>query len=775
MNTIRTSFFALIMALISFVANSQSDFGKWTLHPIFAGDNITNCIDTGDKVYYLASGNLFRYDKDTQENEHMNRSNYLNDNGVRNIYYNYNKKYLMIAYENANIDIIDEKNGDIYNMSDIRDANISYSKGINDITFATGNRAVVATDFGFVILNDNKHEVISSLITGTSINSAAIMGYYLIVSYNGSFYYAPATKHVQQMGDFTKASGGGNGTMFPIDDNHFFALTSNALKLFTITASGDALTFNSSQIAQGKPLSVQQLQDGGFVASFKNTDYYYTTNETGDNATRHDGSGIYSSHEASGNWWVLTASGLSHITGDTQSEPMKPNAISISTTPYWMDYNVAQEKLYLASTTDNVLLPTANEGGKTEVNTWDGMTWTDITPDDIPQPDEGCYWPVFSGSETNTYFLSLRKLGILKIANNKIVSIYNPANCGITNRMAALRVDSQGNLWLIQSRDEANPVRALTPTKQALAEIKATDFVTNHSSHLQNIYAKGFKRSQFIIGAADTKVFTSGEYQSPLVIWNNNNDLSLAHSRSFSIGELTDQDGKSLQWGYIKAFAVDNNGLIWMQTSSGMIAFNPSKAFDADFRVTHIKVPRNDGTNLADYLLDGQSVNCIAVDGANRKWIGTEASGLFLVSADGQTVLKNFNASNSVMGSNQIYQVCCDKTSNSVFVTTPLGVAEYKSDATPGQTSFSNIYAYPNPVRPDYGGPINITGLMENSLVKIADPSGNVVRSLKSTGGMVSWDGCNYNGDPVATGVYTILASQADGSSGATTKVLIVR
>ena len=166
----------------------------------------------------------------------------------------------------------------------------------------------------------------------------------------------------------------------------------------------------------------------------------------------------------------------------------------------------------------------------------------------------------------------------------------------------------------------------------------------------------------------------------------------------------------------------------------------------------------------------------MVVDPANRKWIGTNESGLFLVSADGQQVLKRFNATNSVLGVNQIYQVCCDPTSNSVFVTTPLGVAEYKSDATPGQESYSNIYAYPNPVRPDYGGPITITGLMENSVVKITDPAGNVIRTLKSTGGMVSWDGCNYNGDLVPTGVYSILASPAEGSGkGAATRVLIVR
>ena len=327
----------------------------------------------------------------------------------------------------------------------------------------------------------------------------------------------------------------------------------------------------------------------------------------------------------------------------------------------------------------------------------------------------------------------------------------------------------------MQPQDNDHPVRALTPAKQAKTQLTSQDFIYNNSQHISNVCHNSFKRAQFAIGAGDTKVFACGHYQKPIVIWNNKGDLSVDHSISFASGTLPDQDGKNMAWYDIRCLTADNNGLVWMGTTTGMIAFDPRKAFDADFYVTHIKVPRNDGTNLADYLLDGQTVNCIAVDGANRKWIGTEASGLFLVSADGQQVLKNFNATNSVIGSNEIYQVCCDPTGNSVFVTTPLGVAEYKSDATPGQANFNNIYAYPNPVRPDYGGPINITGLMDNSLVKIADPSGNVIRSLKSTGGMVSWDGCNYEGDLVPTGVYTILASQADGSGGGTAKVLIVR
>lgn len=762
----------LVIALAAMTSQAQNDYGRWVLHPIFAGENITDCIDTGNEVYYLASGNLFRYDKDTKENEHLNRANYLNDSGVKSIYYNNEKDYIMVAYQNSNIDVIDVSSGDVSNISDIKNADLT-SKGINDITFAGSNRVVVATDFGFVILNDRKLEVETSFVSDQEFEGALIMSGYLIVLKDEYFYYAPVTKHIQLMSDFQSQKVGVSGRVVPIGNNKFFVLASNKLCLVTANVEGGNITFSSTKITDGKPVAAHTLHNGGYVISFKDADFYYTTSATGDEAERHEGSGIYSSFEAGDAMWILDAEGLKHTKGGVVTDNVTPNAISISGVPFWMAYDIANDRLLLTSTSDNVILDQLN--GITQMNTFDGVFWNDVTPDDIPQTDEGCYWPVISPNAPNTYFISTRRKGFLKITDNKIATHYNNEMCGIVDRMAGLRFDSQGNLWIVETRDNEHPVRVLTPAKQAKATITAQDFIFNKSAHISNLNHEGFKRSQFAIGAGDTKVFTNGQYQMPIVLWDNNSDLSLKHSISFSSGALSDQDGKSLDWYEIRCLAADNDGMIWMATTTGVIAFNPSKAFEPGFHVTHIKVPRNDGTNLADYLLDGQTVNCIAVDGANRKWIGTEASGLFLVSADGQTVLKNFNATNSVMGSNEIYQVCCDPNGNSVFVTTPLGVAEYKSDATPGQENYSNIYAYPNPVRPDYGGPINITGLMDNSLVKIADPSGNVIRSLKSTGGMVSWDECNYNGDLVPTGVYTILASPAEGSGGGTTKVLIVR
>ena len=120
--------------------------------------------------------------------------------------------------------------------------------------------------------------------------------------------------------------------------------------------------------------------------------------------------------------------------------------------------------------------------------------------------------------------------------------------------------------------------------------------------------------------------------------------------------------------------------------------------------------------------------------------------------------------------------MCCNPNSNSVYVTTPAGLYEYFSDSSPAEPTYDNVFAYPNPVRPEYGGSVTIKGLMDNSLVKITDASGNVLAQLKSTGGMVTWDCCDQYGNAVKSGVYLVLCSQASGSGkAAVTKIAVIR
>ena len=236
------------------------------------------------------------------------------------------------------------------------------------------------------------------------------------------------------------------------------------------------------------------------------------------------------------------------------------------------------------------------------------------------------------------------------------------------------------------------------------------------------------------------------------------------------------QDGKYLEFNHINTLLEDNNGKIWVGTDNGVFEItNPSAVNSSTINVNQLKVPRNDGTNLADYLLSSQIVSSIAIDPANRKWISTIGSGVYLVSENGDEILEHFTEANSILP-NTVYAVACDPNSNKVYFGTDIGLIEYSSTSAPGSDNYDDVYAYPNPVRPDFTGWITVTGLMENSLVKIADAAGNVFCQGRSDGGMFTWDGCNPAGERVKTGVYYVYASQnATGDASAcVTKIMVV-
>jgi hypothetical protein len=182
---------------------------------------------------------------------------------------------------------------------------------------------------------------------------------------------------------------------------------------------------------------------------------------------------------------------------------------------------------------------------------------------------------------------------------------------------------------------------------------------------------------------------------------------------------------------------------------------------------------------LADYLLDGVNVRAIAVDGADRKWLGTDNSGLYLVSSDGTKTIHHFTTENSPLSSNNINSIKLNEETGEVFISTADGIVSYRSDSTEPVdiAETSKVHVFPNPVRPNYTGLITITGLEENSLVKITDASGNLVYEGTSTGGSISWTGKNYSGSYVSGGIYFVhcFNSSQEENRSVAAKILIVR
>ncbi|MBR5119005.1 MAG: hypothetical protein IK100_10225 [Muribaculaceae bacterium] len=767
---IRKCFLTIALSLVALIAGAQIGAGQWKIHPYFVADNVANCVDVGDKVYYLVSGSLYSYDKTSQENTVMDFCGSLNDVNIKQIYYNHNKGYLFIAYDNCNIDII-KSDGTVVNVSAINDVVMHRAKSINDLTFGDG-LTYVATSFGYITIEDETFRIMEARNYDLSVPSVAQVGEYKIMSLANKFYYCLASEQVEVARWHQQTENPvGNGKVYPIDDTHFFLTTSSAFYVVQFTVNSDGtLSFSPTLICNDLPTSIQKYPNG-FVAShfyngteFKN--YYYTFASDGSHATLHDGEGVYTSHE-NGNWWIMGKNGLAHLVHGVNSEVINPNGISIKARAYWSTYDPYMQRVLLCRTAENRVLEVWEATTGTEINSWDGTQWRKIPLPEHVEDYSGNYWIEVSPNEPDTYFFCYRKNGgIAKVQNDSIVVQYNKSNAPIAERASAISFDSKGNLWVAQPYPDSSPdVVVITPEKQALDSVTPADFIINNLGGICKNANKGFKRICFDIGAGDTKVYSPGNHNDPLIIWNNNEDLSLKQYKAFEA--FFDQDNKQFTtygWVYVKA---DNDGMIWIGTVSGLISFDPQQAFNPDFRINRIKVYLDEGTEVNEVLLEGTQINCIAVDAQNRKWLATNTNGIFLISADGSEIIRHFDMENSPLPSNQIFSVCYNPSTNSVLVVTSSGVLEYFCDITPSATDYSNVYAYPNPVQSAFTGYVTIKGLMDNSHVIITDATGATVATLTSTGGIAMWDACSSNGAPLKTGVYKVYAAQ--GTTPSTT------
>jgi ligand-binding sensor domain-containing protein len=231
-------------------------------------------------------------------------------------------------------------------------------------------------------------------------------------------------------------------------------------------------------------------------------------------------------------------------------------------------------------------------------------------------------------------------------------------------------------------------------------------------------------------------------------------------------GELPSMD--------VFSMAEDKDGQIWLGTGKGVAVFyNPDAVFTGeDFDSQQILIEQDGNVQI---LLETEVVSAIAVDGANRKWLGTQSSGVFLVSSDGAQQIQHFTEENSPLPSNNIICLAIEPSSGEVFMGTDAGIISYRGDATEGENSASCANVFPNPVKPSYSGPVAITGLVADSDVRIMDIAGNLVYHTTSLGGQAIWPATDMSGNRVSTGVYLILASDPTGESTCNTKVLVTR
>lgn len=757
-----------ILAMIALALQAQPGKGDWRIHPYYVSSNIKNVIDTDTKIYYLVGNDLYCFDKTNNTNSALNKRVSLNDVLVTGIYYNHDKKYLLVTYLNSNIDIIYD-NGDIVNLPDIKDAVLTQVKGINDVTFAPG-KIYVATEFGMVVYDDNAMAVTESRLWATNIVSAIEIGQWTLISRGGLIYAAKTSASRELTSSYSQVSGirsTSSVRLLPVSADRFMVNAASGLITYTLgTNTNGTPKVTSSDTIYTKRATIVQRTPSGYVASFGANNVYYTADANGANAQLQGASTelFTSNPSGDGTLWALGANGIHRAGNDTY---YRPDGIGINVGAFYMMFNKEKNLVYLSASSDNMFAEWGSDlHAVTQIFTFDGDKWTDVTPTNLPGSGVSANWQlVLDPLDPTTYVYPSRKYGVFKIKDNKYTYRYYSSNSyfGDLYYKGACAFDSEGNLWVCYSSPKASTdavnLSVLPRAKYEAATCKKSDWILVEVPPTRQ---KAFKGSSFVVGNDDVKVYNGGGYQGSYVFWKQTDGLNSAPQIA-NFNSFQDDNGMSITWRYARCMEKDLNGIIWTGMDNGVVGFDAARAFDDNFTVIHPKVMRTDGTGLYDNLLDGIQVNCVGVDANNCKWFGTNTAGLYQVSPDGSKILKQFTTDNSYLPSNTIYAVCCNTNTNSVYVLTANGFVEYLSDATPSAPNYDNVYVYPNPVRPDFTGLLTITNLMSNSYLKVTNAAGTTVKQWQSQGGTATWDCCDETGDRMPTGLYTIYASQLEG------------
>ena len=390
---------------------------------------------------------------------------------------------------------------------------------------------------------------------------------------------------------------------------------------------------------------------------------------------------------------------------------------------------------------------------------------------------QGAFCMGIDPSDENHIFTGSRN-GLYEFRNGKFVKYYDNGNSpiepfdGVSKEyqlVTGTEFDKQGNLWILNS---SAPTTALVKyTNGTFTKLSHSILMKLNRGTIQN--RSNAELSKIIIDSKGLMWFVNNNWVLPaLYQYNTENDNIIAYEN------IVNQDGTKINiLDGIRCVVEDLEQNIWVGTSMGPVMLERSEIENNGSTFTQVKVPRNDGTNYADYLLEGVNIKSIVVDGGNRKWIGTTGNGLYLISADNMEQIEHFTADNSPLLSNNIFSLAINNETGELYIGTDIGLCSYTTDATAALSSIEkdNVYAYPNPVEPGYDGLITIVGLSLDADVKILSASGQLVAQGRSNGGTFTWNGRDKKGRRVVSGIYMVATATNKGEKGTVCKIAIIR
>jgi ligand-binding sensor domain-containing protein len=756
-----------LLAALPFQAQAQinsAPIGGWRTHLPYT--SATTVAKAGSRIYAASPSSFFCFDTEDNSLQVLSKTDGFSELGISKIRYHEQLDILLIAYSSGNIDLL--KKNTITNVSDIvRATSITGSRRINHINFYK-DLAYIACDFGIVVLDLTKNEVKESFMNigenagQLAVFSSTILNDTLYIASRNEVRAGALANNLSDYQWWRKAD-----TTFSLPQAETYQLATFNNKVYAGAADTglyvlENFNWTRTNIDVTSPIQSINVSHNHLVLStqqqIKTVNPDLSSNSIQPYPDLNPAEAIT---DENGTIWIADrAKGLIAV---TNGNPVvyQPNG----------PYSASTVNLHIHNN-NVVALPggirnLAASYNPTGYYLLDDNGWRNYGP--IYYNVENVYFldPLNAASTPDgSLYIGTFGYGIVKRAPDGTHSLINEHTPGSTLkniipgspyvRIADLTADQEGNLWVSN-----------------LAAIGVNEFPEKLHVKSPDDTWKAFSFSKAEIGG-------NGIFQI-LIDDNGYKWLSLGN---LGILVFDDQTNKrrnltttaghgSLPSNLVNTMALDKNGEIWVGTASGVAVFYaPYQVFDGtafDAAVPFFKI----NATQASPLLQGEVINTIEVDGANRKWIGT-TKGVYLLSADGSEQVHYFNTNNSPLISDYVLDIAIHPVTGEVFIATDKGIVSYRGTATEATDKFESVKVFPNPVRPEFTGQVAITGLAANANVKITDINGKLVYETFATGGTAVWDQRDYNGRKAKTGIYLVFSATEDGAAGHVAKFALI-
>ena len=752
----------LLLVLRAAGQNTLPPIGSWREHlPYGSTIDVTA---SPNKVYAATPYSLFTVDRTTKEVERRSKISGLSEVGISTIQFDIPSNKLFIGYTNSNIDVLTTTG--IKNIPELKRESITGDKTIYHF-YPAGERCYVSTGIGVVVLNTERYEISDTWLIGAA-------------------------------GGYVKTY------MVTADNNHFYAATEEGLKRVARTAANPA-DFRAWQrvMVTGSTAPVKGVvNQGGRIVAQQN-DSLFALGDGGWQLLYANGQPIVSINESEGKLLVSQADGPGpaqvaalNADGTTARVLAQPGVIAFPRkaialgADYWVADQYTALSHWFGNTNETFRLNSPEDIATGQLLVQNNTFYTAAgsingswnylyNRSGVYQFREGA-WTNYNGFR---YLQLADMLDFITVAVDPRDETLWAGSFG----GGLLHVKGPNNFEVFKENSPIGPAIG-DPTSYRVSGL-AFDWdnnlwISNYGSavYLHVRKADGTWRSftaPFALPANEVgallvddanQVWMVSPKGGGLLVLNHGGTLDNPANDRWKFFRGGAGNG-NLPSSDVLSIAKDRSGYLWVGTSDGVGVIQcATEVFSAPCEAI---LPIAVQGGFANYLFKGEEVRSIAVDGADRKWIATR-NGVFLVNPDGDKLLAHFNEDNSPLFSNDVRSIAIDPATGEVYFATARGILSFRGTATEPETTNDNLLVYPNPVPPNYGGTIAIRGLATNSFVKITELNGRLVYQAKALGGQAVWNGRDYTGKRIASGIYLVLVTDGEGKERAAGKIVFI-